>query len=188
RVSHLTLHTLATRRSILQKVRRHAKTALRLLVGTRFQVLFHSPSGVLFTFPSRYWFTIGHYGVFSLWRWSSRIPTEFLVFRRTQDTLRRRRSFDYRAVTSFGWPFQADSSKASLGHSIGMSYNPRRQAFWFGLFPFRSPLLGKSRLLSLPPGTKMFQFPGYASFILCIQINVLFHYEQWVPPFGNPRI
>ena len=33
---------------------------LRLLVGTRFQVLFHSPSGVLFTFPSRYWFTIGH--------------------------------------------------------------------------------------------------------------------------------
>jgi hypothetical protein len=33
---------------------------LRLLVGTRFQDLFHSPSGVLFTFPSRYWFTIGH--------------------------------------------------------------------------------------------------------------------------------
>src|SRR5699024_7176765 len=33
---------------------------LRLLVSTPFQVLFHSPSGVLFTFPSRYWFTIGH--------------------------------------------------------------------------------------------------------------------------------
>ena len=29
-------------------------------VSVRFQVLFHSPSGVLFTFPSRYWFTIGH--------------------------------------------------------------------------------------------------------------------------------
>jgi len=27
---------------------------LRLLVGTRFQFLFHSPPGVLFTFPSRY--------------------------------------------------------------------------------------------------------------------------------------
>ena len=27
---------------------------LRLLVSTRFQVLFHSPPGVLFTFPSRY--------------------------------------------------------------------------------------------------------------------------------------
>ena len=33
---------------------------LRQLVGTWFQELFHSPSGVLFTFPSRYWFTIGH--------------------------------------------------------------------------------------------------------------------------------
>ena len=33
---------------------------LRLLVGTWFQELFHSPSGVLFIFPSRYWFTIGH--------------------------------------------------------------------------------------------------------------------------------
>ena len=33
---------------------------LSLLVSTRFQVLFHSPPGVLFTFPSRYWFTIGH--------------------------------------------------------------------------------------------------------------------------------
>ena len=28
---------------------------LRLLVGIRFQVLFHSPPGVLFTFPSRYY-------------------------------------------------------------------------------------------------------------------------------------
>ena len=28
---------------------------LSLLVGTRFQVLFHSPPGVLFTFPSQYY-------------------------------------------------------------------------------------------------------------------------------------
>src|SRR5699024_12736067 len=87
---------------------------LLLLVGTRFQVLFHSPSVVLFTFPSRYWFTIGHQGVFSLGRWCSRIPTECHVFRRTQDTLRRKRFFNYRAVTFSGWPFQADSSKEFL--------------------------------------------------------------------------
>jgi hypothetical protein len=31
---------------------------LRLLIGTKFQDLFHSPSGVLLTFPSRYLFTI----------------------------------------------------------------------------------------------------------------------------------
>src|SRR6266511_2631772 len=57
---------------------------LRPLVGTRFQVLFHSPSGVLFTFPSRYWFTIGRQGVFSLTGWSPQIPTGFLVPGRTQ--------------------------------------------------------------------------------------------------------
>ena len=31
---------------------------------------------------------------------------------------------------------------------------------WFRLFPVRSPLLRESRLISLPPGTEMFQFPG----------------------------
>ena len=39
----------------------------------------------------------------------------------------------------------------------------RRQAITrnrFRLFPVRSPLLGESFLLSFPPGTKMFQFPG----------------------------
>ena len=39
---------------------------LSVLVGTRFQVLFHSPPGVLFTFPSRYCFSIGHQVVFRL--------------------------------------------------------------------------------------------------------------------------
>ena len=33
----------------------------------------------------------------------------------------------------------------------------------FGLFPGRSPLLGESLLFSLPAGTKMFQFPAFAS-------------------------
>ena len=33
----------------------------------------------------------------------------------------------------------------------------------FGLFPFRSPLLGKSLLFSSPRDTKMFQFSPFAS-------------------------
>ena len=37
-----------------------------------------------------------------------------------------------------------------------------------GLLPFRSPLLRESRLISFPPGTEMFQFPGFASAGLCI--------------------
>ena len=52
---------------------------LRLLVGARFQVLFHSPPGVLFTFPSRYSCAIGHMGVFRIGWWSTRIRTGFHV-------------------------------------------------------------------------------------------------------------
>jgi hypothetical protein len=32
-----------------------------------------------------------------------------------------------------------------------------------GLVRFRSPLLTESRLMSFPPGTEMFHFPGFAS-------------------------
>ena len=41
---------------------------------------------VLFTFPSRYWSTIGLWRVFSLGGWSRRIHTGFHVPRATQDT------------------------------------------------------------------------------------------------------
>ena len=45
------------------------------------------------------------------------------------------------------------------------SYNPASASLHlrFGLFPGRSPLLGESLLFSLPGGTKMFQFPPFAS-------------------------
>ena len=46
-------------------------------------------AGVLFTFPSRYLFTIGCQGVFSLIQWSGRIHAEFHVHRITWDTSRR---------------------------------------------------------------------------------------------------
>ncbi len=39
---------------------RKLTTGLRVLVRTQFQVLFHSPPGVLLTFPSRYLFSIDH--------------------------------------------------------------------------------------------------------------------------------
>ena len=38
----------------------------------------------------------------------------------------------------------------------------------FGLFPFRSPLLWESRLISFPLGTEMFHFPRSAPPALCI--------------------
>ena len=83
----LTLLHNVTRRSVLQKVRDRALLALSLLVNTGFQVLFHSPPGVLFTFPSRYCSTIGHQVVFRLGRWSSLVPTGFHVSGGTLDTV-----------------------------------------------------------------------------------------------------
>ena len=50
----LTLPVRVTRRTVLQKVR-GSPCGVPQLVNTGFQVLFHSPPGVLFTFPSQYY-------------------------------------------------------------------------------------------------------------------------------------
>ena len=51
----LTSPATVTRRTVLQKVRGSTHTVVPQLVNTGFQVLFHSPPGVLFTFPSQYY-------------------------------------------------------------------------------------------------------------------------------------
>src|SRR5215467_5549862 len=83
-----------TRRLILQKARRHPHhptggSRLRRIVGKRFQVLFHSPPGVLFTFPSRYSSAIGHGVVFSLTRWSWQIHSRFQESAATREHTRK---------------------------------------------------------------------------------------------------
>ena len=54
-LKYLTLPHAITRRTVLQKVRGCSFKELPQLVNTGFQVLFHSPPGVLFTFPSQYY-------------------------------------------------------------------------------------------------------------------------------------
>jgi len=76
---------------------------LRLLVGIRFQVSFTPLVGVLFTFPSRYLFTIGHQGVFRLGGWSPHVQTGFHVPRPTQGSAN---LYAYGAVTRYGRTFQ----------------------------------------------------------------------------------
>ena len=58
------------------------------------------------------------------------------------------RSYPYGAVTRSGPPFQTV---------------PVTSIMTTGLVRVRSPLLAESRLMSFPPGTEMFQFPGFAS-------------------------
>ena len=75
---------------------------LCVLVNIRFQVLFHSPPGVLFTFPSQYFSTIGHQVVFRLGGWAPRILTGFHVSGNTLDTINLSLRFVYRTITVSG--------------------------------------------------------------------------------------
>ena len=67
------------------------------------------------------------------------------------------------------------------------SYIPQSED-WFGLIPFRSPLLRESIFLSFPLVTKMFQFARLLSLSLCIHDRITVHYYCWVSPFGNLRV
>ena len=89
----------------MQKVRGHPE-GLPLFVGMRFQVLFHSPLGVLFTFPSRYSCTIGQLVVLSLGEWSPQIPPGLHVAGGTQEHRWSASAFAYGGVTLSAGPFQ----------------------------------------------------------------------------------
>ena len=89
----------------MQKARRRP-LGLRPLVNERFQVLFHSPPGVLPTFPSRYWSTIGLPVIFSLAAWSPQIQTGFLVSRPTQVANSTSTRYLYGPFTLYGLTFQ----------------------------------------------------------------------------------
>ena len=81
-----------------QKVKTN-KAGLRLFVCMRFQDLFHSPPGVLFAFPSRYWFTIGRSRVFSLGGWSPHVQTGFHVSRPTCRKLSSTKMISYKGLS-----------------------------------------------------------------------------------------
>ena len=122
-------------------------SGLRLLVNIRFQVLFHSPPGVLFTFPSWYyalsvdicvlpWRVVppASHGISRVPRYSGAISA-FLFF-------------TYQAFTVFGTVSQQFRLRFFAGLMV---LNPGKVSFTgLGFFPVRSPLLGVSRLISFP--------------------------------------
>jgi hypothetical protein len=146
---------------------------------------------VLFTFPSRYLFTIGHQGVFRLRRWSSRIHTGFLGPRATWDTARESYRFRLQGYHPLCRRFPTSSAIHTISYSLpDQQFRPNGPAtpdtqrllamtrIWFGLFPFRSPLLRESLLLSFPVGTEMFHFPTFPPPALCVQAGAMGHYAQ----------
>ena len=125
-------------------------TPLRLLVDIRFQVLFHSPPGVLFTFPSRYYaLSVAK----SILPWRVVPPASHKVSRvswysgyQPFDMI-----FRLRGYYSLWLTFPGNSTRTS---QIYAGPQPRPSKLdRFGLIPVRSPLLRESRLITLPLGT-----------------------------------
>ena len=135
---------------------------LRPLVGMWFQV--HCPPlvGVLPIIRSRYWFAIGRQGVLSLAGWAPQIQTHFHVLGPTQVPNHDPSPVAYGTVTRSGGTFQDASARVQGRLCLVLQPHPD-ESRWFRLIRVRSPLLTESRFLSFPPGTEMFQFPGFAS-------------------------
>jgi hypothetical protein len=193
-------HTI-TRRLILQKARGHFTPVRRLaalprLVGTRFQVLFHDPSP-------------GHFSPFPHGTCPLSVTREYLGLGGGPPGFTRnstgsvllgippgsRPSFAYGGVTRCADAFQTSSATQTISYFLpdqqlwlGGPTTPVTQRLLamtrdrFGLFPFRSPLLRESLLLSLPVGTEMFHFPTLPPPALCVQAGAMGHYA----PSGFP--
>ena len=139
---------------------------LCVLVNIRFQVLFHSPPGVLFTFPSQYFSTIGHWVVFRLGGWAPHLPYGVHVSVGTLDT-------DSRVCVSPTWLSHSPAGfPTPFGYAPAYTFlsEPRRYCYLrFSLFRFRSPLLAESRL--------MFQFPEFPAYTYGFSIrSVILHH------------
>ena len=145
----LTSPVRTTRRTVLQKVRSPSYTEVPQLVDTGFQVLFHSPPGVLFTFPSQYY--------------ALSVTKKYLALRGGPRSFRQGFSclvllwillgdlgFRIRGFHSLRPDFPVRSPILRLPQR---SPNPAMHASRFGLFRVRSPLLTESMFLSLPPPT-----------------------------------
>ena len=145
----LTLPVSVTRRTVLQKVRGRTYKVLPQLVDTGFQVLFHSPPGVLFTFPSQYYALSVTKEYLALEGGPSDFPQGFSCLV-VLWILLLPIVFVYGAFTLYGLTSQTVPLTNRFTFAV---LNPSMHARWFGLFPFRSPLLWESMFLSLPPAT-----------------------------------
>ena len=145
----LTLPASATRRTVLQKVRGSSCKDVPQLVNTGFQVLFHSPPGVLFTFPSQYYALSVTKEYLALEGGPSDFPQGFSCLA-VLWILPLLIAFMYGAFTLSGLPSQAVPLTNQLTYAV---LNPSMHAHRFRLLRVRSPLLTESMFLSFPPGT-----------------------------------
>ena len=108
------------------------------------------------------------------------------------------RYFVYKTVTFFGCPFQNNSTISKITtqklHSLPdyapllLCHNTRRFTWHkFGLFPFRSPLLGKSLRFLFLALLRCFSSGRSLLYPMNSDKDIL-GLPRWVSPFGNLRI
>ena len=137
---------------------------------------------MLFTFPSRYWFTIGLSRVFSLAGWTRRIHAGLHVSRATQGTAMLRIASckglsPAMAELSRSFHSQCSCNVAALQPQRG------RNLTGLGCAPFARHYWGYHCCFLFLRVLRCFSSPG-----LPLLIADTMSSTWWVVPFGNPRI
>ena len=156
---------------------------LRLLVDIRFQVLFHSPPGVLFTFPSRYYALSVHTGILP---WRVVPPASHEVSRVSWYS-------GYRPVHA--------RFRVQGFHLLRRCFPTRFfyliYTWWRSSTPVRfpDPVWALPRSLA---ATRRISFDYFSTGYLDVSVHrvpsshsrvwVTVHNHCWVPPFGNLRV
>ena len=166
----------------MQKARCHSRSCSNRLQAYGFRVYFTPLFTVLFTFPSRYQFTIGLSGVFSLTGWSRWIQSRFHVPRPTQDTHKIYKTVPIRDYHSL-WCVFPNTSNPAL-QPISGSYNPHiAVTIWVWAVP-----ISLATTLGI---TFVFFSSAYLDVSVqrvCPSLRCSTSSMYWVAPFGYLRI
>ena len=146
-----------------------------------FRFYFTPLAAVLFTFPSRYWFTIGLSGVFSLSGWSRQIHTGFHVPRTTQDTAINYLAYAYETITLYGASFQRLLLRLALNVAVLQPLYGRNH-IGLGYCAFARHYLRNHFCFLLLRLLRCFSSAG----LLTYRCNA--SSMHWVAPFGYLRI
>ena len=145
----------------MQKARRHGLKPLRPLVSVWFQGLFHSVIHGAFHLSLT---VLVHYR-------SLRSIQPYQMVLAVSDRVPRAPPYSGYCYHLFILPIRDYHPLWLLFPKYSNSINSKSRSpttpilpkqHWFGLLPFRSPLLWESLLFSSPPPTQMFQFSGFA--------------------------
>ena len=159
------------------------RPALLPLVGQWFQALFHSPHRGAFHLSLTVLVHYRSHGSLSPWRVvppaSRPVPR---AGRYSGTLLAQVPRVPLPGSHRLGRPIPGDFASLLVYRPWVLQPRPHKED-GLGVGPFRSPLLRASRLIPLPPGTEMFQFPGFAPHLAVTGVPA-----GRVSPFGHPGL